>query len=171
MIFIYVYKCSLIFLRKSKKELYMKTNVKIYFLLQCMLMVLSLSGVCSKKASNESFLSFEFCVFYALVIIILGIYAIVWQQIIKRMDLTIAFANKSIGIVWGMIWGKVIFHEIITVKMFIGAIIVIVGAIMYSFADEFYYKGKQNKRADENITDTMLTCNEKTSEGGAYDGR
>ena len=42
---------------------------------------------------------------------ILGIYAIGWQQVIKRMPLTTAYANKAVTLVWGLVWGLLLFHE------------------------------------------------------------
>lgn len=65
----------------------------------------------------------------------LGFYAIGWQQILKHLDLTLAFANKAVAVVWGIIWGVVFFREVITVKMIAGALIVIAGVVLYSLAD------------------------------------
>lgn len=58
------------------------------------------------------------------------LYAIIWQQVIKRIDLTIAFANKGITVVWGLLIGKVIFGEEINLKKIVGAIIIIIGIIV-----------------------------------------
>ena len=80
-----------------------------------MLMIYSMSGICSKLASGEAFLSFRFCFYYAIIILLLGFYAIGWQQIIKRLPLTTAFANKAVTVIWGIIWGAVFFHEKVTV--------------------------------------------------------
>ena len=80
-------------------------KLKILILLHGMLMVYSMSGICSKLAAQEQFLSVKFCLYYAVVILLLGFYAIGWQQIIKRLPLTTAFANKAVTIVWGMLWG------------------------------------------------------------------
>ena len=53
-----------------------------------------------------------------------------WQRILKYMPLTVAYANKGITIVWGMIWGAVLFNEAITLKTVIGAAIILVGIFM-----------------------------------------
>ena len=103
-----------------------KSKLKVLFALHLMLMVYSMSGICSKMASQQPFLSFKFCLFYA----------IGWQQIIKRLPLTTAFANKAVTVVWGIIWGAVFFHESITVGKVIGAALVIVGVVIYARADE-----------------------------------
>jgi drug/metabolite transporter (DMT)-like permease len=112
-----------------------KNKAKTFILLHLMLMVYSLSGVCSKMASKQKFLSFKFCLFYGCIILLLGFYAIAWQQIIKRLALTTAFANKAVTIVWGIIWGMIFFQEKVSVNQIIGAVIVIVGVVLYAIAD------------------------------------
>lgn len=112
-----------------------KDKLKTLLLLHIMLMIYSMSGICSKMASKQEFLSFKFCLFYACIIGLLGFYAIGWQQIIKRLPLTTAFANKAITIVWGLIWGLIFFQEPITVGKVIGVILVVAGVVLYAKAD------------------------------------
>lgn len=80
-----------------------KTTIKTLIGLHGMLMVYSMSGICSKLAAGESFLSARFCIYYAVIIVLLGVYAIGWQQVIKRIPLTTAFANKAVTVVWGIV--------------------------------------------------------------------
>lgn len=108
-----------------------KTKLKTLFGLHLLLMVYSMSSICSKMAAGSEFLSFRFCLFYTVIIALLGLYAIGWQQVIKRLPLTVAFANKSVTVVWGIIWGFVFFHEKITVGKVVGALLVIAGVILY----------------------------------------
>ena len=109
-----------------------KKNVKVIILLNFLLMFYSMSGICSKQASKQQFLSLKFCFYYAFILLLLGIYAIGWQQIIKRLPLTVAFANKAITIVWGLIWGCIFFGEMVTSRKIVGAILVIIGVVLYS---------------------------------------
>lgn len=97
--------------------------------------IYSTSTIFSKLASKQEFLSLKFCIYYALIIILLGLYAIGWQQIIKRLPLTTAFANKAVTVVWGIIWGFLFFREPITLGKIIGALMVVGGIIMYAIAD------------------------------------
>lgn len=113
-----------------------KAKIKVLFVLHMMLMVYSMSGICSKKAAGEPFLSPMFCLYYAVIIVLLGLYAIGWQQIIKRLPLTTAFANKAITVVWGIIWGFLFFHETITVGKVVGVLLVIAGVVIYAYADK-----------------------------------
>lgn len=112
-----------------------KSKLKILFLLHLMLMIYSMSGICSKLASEKSLFSSGFAFYYTCVIVLLGVYAIGWQQIIKRLPLTIAFANKSITVVWGFIWGVLFFREVITLGKVVGAISVIIGVAIFAKAD------------------------------------
>ena len=75
-------------------------KIKTYVLLHVLMLIFSLSPVCSKLAGQQPFLSFKFVLFYGLVILLLGIYALLWQQIIKRMPLTTAYANKAVTGAW-----------------------------------------------------------------------
>ena len=60
-------------------------------------------------------------------ILILGIYAIIWQQVLKRFELSFAMSNKGIAVLFSMIWSVLIFHEKITVNNVIGLVIIIAG--------------------------------------------
>jgi drug/metabolite transporter (DMT)-like permease len=111
-------------------------KVKYYIALHILLAVFSLSGVCAKMASQQDFLSFWFIFWYGLVILDLGIYAIVWQQIIKYLPLNTAYANKAVTIAWGILWGVLFFQETVKWNMIVGALIVIVGVIVVVRADE-----------------------------------
>ena len=57
-------------------------------------------------------------------------YAILWQQIIKRFDLSVAYANRSIALLWSMIWAIILFHEKLTALNIIGAVIIIIGTMI-----------------------------------------
>ena len=110
-------------------------KIKTYVLLHALMLIFSLSPVCSKLAGQQPFLSFKFIFFYGLVILLLGIYALLWQQIIKRMPLTTAYANKAVTVVWGMVWGALLFQEDITPQKCIGTAIIVAGVMLYAFSD------------------------------------
>ena len=103
--------------------------------LHLLLMLYSTSGIFSKLAAGQPFLSLRFCLYYGVVILLLGIYALVWQQIIKCLPLTVAFANKAVTVVWGMVWGVLWFQEQLTAGKLIGAVLVISGVVLFAQAD------------------------------------
>ena len=113
----------------------MQKNLKTLLILHVFLLIFSISNVCSKNASEYSMLSTGFLCWYALSLVLLGVYAIAWQQILKRLPLSSAYSNKAITIVWGIAWGGLIFHEEINPGMILGALIIIAGIVLYAFAD------------------------------------
>lgn len=109
---------------------------RYYVYLHLLLMVYSMSGIFSKKAATCTFLSVPFCLYYGMVILLLAFYAIFWQQIIKYMPLTTAFANKAITVVWGCVWGVLFFDETMNVGKLIGIVLIALGIVVFSHQDE-----------------------------------
>ncbi|MCI9680070.1 MAG: transporter [Lachnospiraceae bacterium] len=107
-----------------------KISFKTILALQLVVMVYTLSGVMAKLASGYEALSFPFIFFYGIEILILGGYAIAWQQIIKRCDLSVAYANRSMAILWSLIWTVLFFHEALTLKNIIGVVVVFAGTMI-----------------------------------------
>ncbi|MFA7078836.1 MAG: EamA family transporter [Syntrophomonas sp.] len=99
-------------------------------ILQFSILVLSITGIIAKKASLLPFGSVDFIMLYALEIFVIGIYAIIWQQVIKRFDLSVAYANKGMLIIWTFVWAWLLFGETITLNNLIGAVLIITGIIM-----------------------------------------
>ena len=110
-------------------------SIILFLQLQLIIAIYTMSGVAAKFASKFEFLSIGFITSYGIEIIILGIYAILWQQIIKKIDLSIAYANRSIALMWSMLWAFLFFGENISIKNMIGVIIVIVGTIIVNKND------------------------------------
>lgn len=110
------------------------TKKSVYLLLHISLLFSSLSGVCSKMASRytDNIFSIPFLFWFGLVFVIMFGYAIIWQQILKRLPLTVAYANKPVTLVWGIIWGSLIFSEKITWNMFLGAAVIFAGIYLVS---------------------------------------
>lgn len=113
-----------------KKSNIKKGMIKNIIILQVIIMIYSLSTVTAKFAAGEEFLSFKFIMFYGIEILILGVYAILWQQIIKKFDLSVAYANRAMAILWSIAWAILFFHETITINNVIGVIIVLIGTII-----------------------------------------
>ena len=105
-------------------------HIRTFTILHAIVFLYSVSELVMKLASAQPFLSFNWCALYALVILILGVYAIVWQQILKKLPLNVAYANKSLTLAWGMLLGAVVFDESITVTKVIGAAVVLLGVIL-----------------------------------------
>lgn len=111
------------------------SKIKIYLFLHMILMLYSISAILSKLAAGEKLFSFKFVIFYGIAILILCVYAIFWQQIIKKLPLTKAFANKAVTVIWGMIWGCVFFNEKLTIGRVAGSLLIVSGIILYAISD------------------------------------
>ena len=113
----------------------MRNSAKWFLLLHLILGVYASSSVCSKLAAQQPFLSAAFIVLYGLMLLALVAYAVGWQQVIKHLPLTTAYANKAITVVWGILLGFLLFGESITLRQFIGAAVIIVGIALFVRAD------------------------------------
>lgn len=101
-------------------------RIKDYILLYCAFLVYSLVAVFSKYASLQENWNRIFVFLFAEVLI-LGVYAILWQQILKRFSLVHAMASKGIVVILNLLWSVFIFEETVTICNVIGAGIVILG--------------------------------------------
>lgn len=109
-----------------------RRKVAILVILHISLVIYSIGGILSKMAAKTQFLGLDFCLYYCGILLILVVYAVVWQQIIKELPLTVVFANKAIIVIWGIIWGIAIFGETVNPLQMTGALLIIIGIIIYS---------------------------------------
>lgn len=105
-------------------------KIKPYLMLHLIILLYSMSGILSKTASGKPFLTLDFILLYGGVLLIMGVYAILWQQVIKNIPLNVAYANKAVTLIWGMVWGTLIFKEHISLSNIIGAVVVLAGVIL-----------------------------------------
>ena len=104
-------------------------------MLQLSVMVYSLSTVAANMASKNEFLSLGYIFFFGLDFVILAFYAILWQQVIKKFELSIAYANKSVTLVWSMLWNFLIFSQGITPGKVCGVLLVMAGVIIMNLGE------------------------------------
>lgn len=110
----------------------MKKKVHFFdiILLQMVVVIYSINTVIAKFVSDQPFLSFKFIMLYLLEFAVLGIYAIFWQQMIKRFELSIAYANKAMTLLWSLLWSVLIFRDSVTPAKVVGVLLVIAGTII-----------------------------------------
>ncbi len=108
----------------------LKKKFSNYFLLYFNFIIYSLSSLFLKLASGYAFGSINYFVYYLCAVIALFIYAILWQQVLKYFSLSFAYGNRAIVIPIGMFWSYVVFSEIITPTMILGAVVILVGVIL-----------------------------------------
>lgn len=112
----------------------MKKGIYI-ILLQIAVLIYTSAGMLGKFAASEELFSLKFFLFYGFELLALGIYAIVWQQLISKIDLSIAYANRSINLLWALLFAFFIFKEQITLPNILGVIIVIIGISLVNSSD------------------------------------
>lgn len=105
----------------------MRTKIKNIILLQGVVVIYTLSGIMSKNASANGANPVKFLIYFALEFLLLAVYAVLWQQMIKRFELSVAYANRSMAVLWSMLWAVLFFHDRITVKNIMGVLLVTAG--------------------------------------------
>ena len=113
-----------------------KFDFKTFAVLHFILLLYSFVGVFMKLAFQNEMFSFNFFLFAGLAVLFLGIYAIIWQQVLKKLPLTVAFTNKAICIVWGMLWGALFLGDQITWYKILGSLIVFPGVVLVVSSNE-----------------------------------
>lgn len=108
-----------------------------YIKLHLNILLFSFTSIFSKAASvqlNEHGLtSVWLYVFVFLMLLNCGIYALAWQQVIKKFELSVAYANKSVYLIWGQLWAVVIFGEHLSLKNILGLVLVLAGVVVVSY--------------------------------------
>lgn len=113
-----------------------RNNVYTYILLQISFFIYALSSFFSKLATYNNVEIKNIIICYVLSVFCLGVNAIIWQQILKKMNLSIAYSNKGVTIIWGLIFGIIFFNEEISFEKITGIFIVILGIFILMRKDE-----------------------------------
>ena len=124
-------------------------KIKDYLFLHLCVALFSFTSVFSKLASiqyNRGGLANPLLyVFVFLMFFVCFAYAICWQKIIKRFDLNIGYANRSVYLLWSQVWAVSIFGEKLSVRNVIGVLIVLLGVIVVSLSAEKKETGSGQK--------------------------
>lgn len=99
----------------------------VYLLYAC-------TGIFSKSAAMHPFMSIGYILNVYGTVLVLGLYAILWQQIIKKIPLSTAFMFKGTGLLFALLISFFLFGETITWMNGVGAILIIGGITLFSIA-------------------------------------
>lgn len=88
----------------------------------------------TKYASQQEMMSINYLLGVGGAICVMGLYAILWQQVLKRIDLSTAYMFKGTSLVFVMLLAAMLFGESITWTNIIGAVIIIFGIALYAKA-------------------------------------
>lgn len=103
------------------------TRIKTYTALILAFGLYSLSSIFTKGASGYLFLSWPYLWRLGCAVLILALYAIAWQQIIKRMPISDAYMFKGVTLLFTLVLSHLFFGEAITVKNILGAAVIVGG--------------------------------------------
>ena len=138
-------------------------KIKTYGLLHICILIFSFTGVFAKAAANAynaggltnpRLYLFVFCMLAVCVV-----YALAWQIVIKDISLHVAYANRSVYLIWGQIWAVTIYSEQLSFRNIIGLITVLIGVIIVTLNTDYDEEGN-NKGAGAG-------AKSKEPEGGA----
>ena len=122
--------------QKTQKKV---TGWKMVILIQSMVFLYSLTSMLSKVASNAmsnyGFWSWQYILLFGSMIAVLGVYAILWQQVLKKVDLITAYVHKSTTLVWSLLWAAVLFRETIRWNNVVGILIIVIGIALVTKDD------------------------------------
>ena len=126
-------------------------KVKTYGLLHLCVMVFSFTGVFAKAAANAynagGFTDPRLYLFVFLMLLVCVLYALAWQIVIKDIDLHVAYANKSVYLIWGQIWAVFIYNEHLDFKNIVGVALILVGVIIVTLNTDYGESGREEAAA------------------------
>ena len=85
------------------------------------------TGICTKMAALQTPFSWPYLLWFGGAVMIIGIYAILWQQVLERVELSFAYMFKGTTLVFTMLIAALLFGEAITIPNIIGSVIIIIG--------------------------------------------
>lgn len=116
----------------------MKTQPKYMVLLHATLLLYAAVGV-FQKLSGERLALCGFgldlsdqnrlwaLIWFAVTVLIIFVYSLLWQQVLKHMPLNYAYSAKGICTLWTALFGVCFFGEALTAGDIIGLIVVLIG--------------------------------------------
>ena len=109
-----------------KQYWYIFLLIAINFLYACV-------SIFTKYASQQEFMSWNYMLGLIGAVSIMGLYAVLWQQILKRIELSLAYMFKGTTIIFTMLFAHWLFGEQITWNNIVGAVIIIIGIVLFAY--------------------------------------
>ena len=108
--------------------------MKRYLFLVGVNLIYACTSICTKMASRQEMLSWPYLFWIAGAFGVMGVYALLWQQVIARMPISTAYMFKGTSLIFVLLFSALLFGEAITLNNVIGAVIIIIGIILFSKA-------------------------------------
>ena len=107
-----------------------KLTLRSLLALQGAVILYSFADVAAKLASAHPFLSGGYVLWIGAEALARGAYALCWPQLIQRVDIAVAYANRAAAVVWTTLWAALLFRETITLRNMVGIGILFAGIWM-----------------------------------------
>jgi len=112
-----------------------RTNNKNFYFIFTTFTLYTFVSIFTKEASFHPFLSELYVLWFSCEIIVLGIYAIMWQKLLSIMPLNKAYMYKSSSIFTVLIISHYLYGESITISNILGTILILTGLIVLSWKE------------------------------------
>lgn len=89
----------------------------------------SISSIFMKLASMQNIFVYKSLLF-GVSLFLLGIFSILWQKLLSTVNLNKAYYFKGTTILWGLIFGILVFNEKISINMIVGSVICLFGVVV-----------------------------------------
>ena len=108
----------------------------VYIVLIGINMLYACVSIFTKYASQQEFMSWNYMVGLIGAVGVMGLYAVLWQQILKRIDLSLAYMFKGTSLIFVMLLAYILLGEQITWNNIVGAIIIISGIVLFAHSSQ-----------------------------------
>lgn len=128
---------------KNRSNPFLQVRPKDLILLNVLFLIYSFVSVCQKSAATEltkNGLSSPLLYLYlAGALVLLVVYALLWQQVLKRVPLSVAYSNKVVTMLWLLLWTYLFFGVVPKWNNYVGIALAVAGVILV------VWKGKGEK--------------------------
>lgn len=94
----------------------------------------STTGIFSKllaNSFNQNGFWHPFTFLYgSLILMDCAVYAFVWQRVLSRMDVHVAYSHKAVSNIWNLIWAVFLFSEPVSAGNIAGTLMIIIGVMI-----------------------------------------
>lgn len=110
----------------------MKKGVSLVLALVGVNLIYACVSIFTKLASGQEWMSGGYMLCIAGAFGIMGIYAVLWQQILTRAPLSTAYMFKGTSLIFVLLISFFLFGEKMTWNNLLGAVLIVTGIVLYS---------------------------------------
>ena len=110
----------------------MKKGIALVLALIGVNLIYACVSIFTKLASGQEWMSGGYMLYIAGAFGIIGIYAILWQQILTKVPLSTAYMFKGTSLIFVLLISFFLFGEKMTWNNLLGAALIITGIVLYS---------------------------------------